>query len=62
MDPILTRFVREPHAYTLDSYLKQQGGYEGLRKALAMTPGRGHRHGQALGPARARRAPASRPA
>src|SRR6187200_2742514 len=38
MDPILTRFVREPHAFTLDSYLKQQGGYEGLRKALEMTP------------------------
>src|SRR3954452_5584722 len=38
MDPILTRFVREPNAFTLDSYLKQQGGYEGLRKALGMTP------------------------
>src|SRR5215211_8557354 len=38
MDPILTRFVREPNAFTLDSYLKQQRGYEGLRKALGMTP------------------------
>src|SRR5215217_8607952 len=38
MDPILTRFVREPQAFTLDSYLKSQGGYEGLRKALGMTP------------------------
>src|SRR5215216_3977954 len=38
MDPILTRFVRESQAFTLDSYLKQQGGYEGLRKALEMTP------------------------
>ena len=40
MEPILTRFVREPHAYTIDSYLTRQGGYEGLRKALAMTPDR----------------------
>ena len=37
MEPILTRFVREPRSYTLDVYL-QHDGYEGLRKALAMTP------------------------
>src|SRR3954469_10476513 len=37
MDPLLTRFVREPHSYTLDFYLKHEG-YEGLRKALGMTP------------------------
>ena len=37
MEPILTRYVREPHAYTLDFYLKHEG-YEGLRKALAMKP------------------------
>ncbi len=37
MIPILTRHVREPYSYTLDFYLKH-GGYEGLRKALAMTP------------------------
>src|ERR687897_1957736 len=37
MEPILTKFVREPHAYTLDFYLKNEG-YEGLRKALAMKP------------------------
>src|SRR4029453_16878401 len=37
MDPILTKFVREPHSYTLDFYLKHEG-YEGLRKALGMTP------------------------
>ena len=37
MDPILTKFIREPHSYTLDFYLKNEG-YEGLRKALAMTP------------------------
>jgi len=38
MEPVLTRFVREPHSYTLDFYLKHQG-YEGLRKALSMSPG-----------------------
>ena len=37
MEPILTKFVREPHAYTLDFYLRNEG-YEGLRKALAMKP------------------------
>jgi NADH-quinone oxidoreductase subunit F len=37
MDPILTRFVREPNAFTLDFYLQHQG-YDALRKALAMTP------------------------
>ncbi|MGH9329147.1 MAG: NADH-quinone oxidoreductase subunit F, partial [Vicinamibacterales bacterium] len=37
MEPVLTRYVREPHAYTLDFYLKHQG-YEGLKKALAMKP------------------------
>src|SRR5947207_9469888 len=37
MDPILTKFVREPHSYTLDFYLKHEG-YEGLRKALGMKP------------------------
>jgi NADH-quinone oxidoreductase subunit F len=29
--------VREPHSYTLDSYLRHQG-YEALRKSLGMTP------------------------
>ncbi len=37
MEPILTTHLREPHAYTLDFYLKHDG-YEGLRKALAMKP------------------------
>jgi NADH-quinone oxidoreductase subunit F len=37
MDPILTKYVREQHSYTLDFYLKHQG-YEGLKKALAMKP------------------------
>ena len=37
MDPILTKYVREPNAFTLDFYLRHQG-YEGLRKALTMKP------------------------
>jgi NADH-quinone oxidoreductase subunit F len=34
---LLTKYVREPNGYTLDFYLKH-GGYESLKKALAMTP------------------------
>ena len=37
MDPLLTKYVREPNSFTLDFYLQHQG-YEGLRKALAMKP------------------------
>jgi NADH-quinone oxidoreductase subunit F len=37
-EPVLTRYVFEPHAYTLDHYLQNQRGYEGLRKAVTMTP------------------------
>ena len=37
MEPILTKFVREPHSYTLDFYLRHEG-YEGLRTALGMAP------------------------
>jgi NADH-quinone oxidoreductase subunit F len=37
MDPLLTKYVRQPNAFTLDFYLQHQG-YEGLRKALAMKP------------------------
>src|SRR5471032_631245 len=37
MDPLLTQHVREPNSFTLDFYLQHQG-YDGLRKALAMTP------------------------
>ena len=37
MDPVLTRYVREPRCHTLDFYLQHEG-YEGLRKALTMTP------------------------
>jgi NADH-quinone oxidoreductase subunit F len=38
MDPVLIPFVREPNSFTLDFYLTRQQGYEGLRKALALTP------------------------
>ncbi len=37
MEAILTTFVREPNGHTLDCYVKH-GGYEGLKKALAMRP------------------------
>jgi NADH-quinone oxidoreductase subunit F len=37
MELILTEHVREPNSYTLDFSLKH-GGYEGLKKALTMTP------------------------
>jgi NADH-quinone oxidoreductase subunit F len=36
MHPILTPFVRQPRSYALDAYL-EHGGYNGLKKALAMT-------------------------
>jgi NADH-quinone oxidoreductase subunit F len=38
MEPILTKYVREPNSYTLDFFLKREG-YEGLRKSLTMKPG-----------------------
>jgi NADH-quinone oxidoreductase subunit F len=37
MEPLLTRYVREPNSFTLDFY-NQHGGYSALRKALGMTP------------------------
>ena len=37
MQPLLTQHVREPNCFTLDFYLKHEG-YEGLKKALALTP------------------------
>ena len=38
MEPIITRYVREPNSFTLDFYL-QHGGYDALKKALtAHTP------------------------
>jgi len=38
MDPVLTKYVKEPNSFTLDFFLKHQG-YEGLKKSLAMKPG-----------------------
>ena len=37
MDPILTKHVREPNAFTLDFYLQHEG-YDGLKRALTKTP------------------------
>ena len=37
MEPVLTKYVREPNSYTLDFSVKH-GAYEGLRKALALKP------------------------
>jgi NADH-quinone oxidoreductase subunit F len=37
VQPILTRFVRDAHSYTLDFYLEHDG-YGALRKALALAP------------------------
>jgi NADH-quinone oxidoreductase subunit F len=37
MEPVLTKYVREPNSFTLDFYLKHEG-YEALKTALAKTP------------------------
>ena len=37
MEPVLTKYVREPNSHTLDFSVKH-GAYEGLRKALTLTP------------------------
>jgi NADH-quinone oxidoreductase subunit F len=37
LEPILTRFVREPNSFTLDFYLRHDG-YGALRKALTLPP------------------------
>ena len=37
MDPVLTKYVREPNSFTLDFYL-QHGGYEALKTALGKKP------------------------
>jgi NADH-quinone oxidoreductase subunit F len=37
MEPLLTQYIGEPNAATLDFYVKH-GGYAALKKALAMTP------------------------
>src|SRR5437868_5210006 len=36
--PVLTSHINEPNSYTLDFYLKNQRGYEGLKKALTQKP------------------------
>jgi len=36
--PVLTSHVNESNSYTLDFYMKNLRGYEGLRKALALKP------------------------
>src|SRR5687767_4732126 len=37
-EPVLVQHCSEPNCYTLDFYLKNQRGYEGLRKALTQKP------------------------
>src|SRR6187455_67654 len=37
-EPVLTPFVGEPNAHTLDFYIQRARGYQGLKKALAMEP------------------------
>jgi len=37
-EPVLIKDVREPGAYTLDFYVKNGRGYEGLKKALTLKP------------------------
>jgi len=37
-EPVLTKYAFTPNGNSLDHYLKNQQGYEGLRKAVAMTP------------------------
>jgi NADH-quinone oxidoreductase subunit F len=37
-EPVLTKHVGEKNSYTLDFYVKNQRGYEGLRKALTLKP------------------------
>jgi NADH-quinone oxidoreductase subunit F len=36
--PVLTSHVNEPNSYTLDFYMKNLRGYEGLRRALTLQP------------------------
>jgi NADH:ubiquinone oxidoreductase subunit E len=37
-EPVLTKYAFTPNGYTLDHYVQNQRGYEGLKKAVAMTP------------------------
>jgi NADH-quinone oxidoreductase subunit F len=38
-EPVLTNHVREANSFTLDFYVKNARGYQGLRKALTLQPG-----------------------
>ena len=60
MDPILTKYVREPNSFTLDFYLQHEG-YDGAEEGAREEARRDHRAGQGLGAARPRRRRASRP-
>src|SRR5687768_15480530 len=37
MEPVLTKYIKEPNSYTLDFSVKH-GAYDGLKKALTMQP------------------------
>ena len=37
-EPVLTKYTFTPGGHTLDHYVQNQQGYEGLKKALSMTP------------------------
>ena len=37
-EPVLTKYAFTPGGATLEHYLAHQQGYQGLKKALAMTP------------------------
>ena len=37
-EPVLTKYAFTPNGFTLDHYEKNQQGYQGLKKALAMSP------------------------
>ena len=37
-EPVLTKYAFTPGGFTLEHYLQHQRGYEGLKKALTMTP------------------------
>jgi NADH-quinone oxidoreductase subunit F len=37
-EPVLTQYAFTPNGFTLDHYLQHQQGYQGLKKALTMTP------------------------
>jgi NADH:ubiquinone oxidoreductase subunit F (NADH-binding) len=39
VEQVLTKHVNTPNCHTLDFYVKNDKGYEALRKALAMKPG-----------------------